>query len=521
MKKLFALMLAVLMVAGLFAGCNGTDSGDGTGGGDRAELYPTDANGNFIYGDTFKGQTIEWWFASTYELNSDMYIFKKIEEVVGCEINVTVYQGETYSTKINNAIVTNDLPDMFTVGSTGHARFNDMGDQGAFVNLLAEENLAKIPEFKKKILDNPDLASQMELYKSPKGNLYTILKFDFNRVVNHGWMYREDIFEKEGIEMWTDDESFLDALRALKTAYPDSYPLTGADMYTTLNRVISSYGHNSIFEAYDWDKNEWYFGGGTEEFYNMLCLYQTAYKEKLIDPDIFSNQTADIDTAVLNNESFVYNSWIGRMSVENDQGQKANPDFQVSYAPHIGNGQGNELQRIKFGGQLISANSEHVDACLAILNFLYSDEGISATTAGEEGKTYDTVDGVRVYKNADGTPMETVSINTLEEQYGLWNEGLYVSAAKDSPYFTFTAEESEAQIIGSEKGLLRGVPVLTIPDEENDKYVDTWTTFKPILQEFCAKFITEGYTREDWQNALADWEAKGYLEVIDILNRGK
>ena len=65
------------------------------------------------------------------------------------------------------------------------------------------------------------------------------------------------------------------------------------------------------------------------------------------------------------------------------------------------------------------------------------------------------------------------------------------------------------------------MPVLTIPDEENDKYVDTWTTFKPILQEFCAKFITEGYTREDWQNALADWEAKGYLEVIDILNRGK
>ena len=519
MKKLFALMLAVLMVAGLFAGCNGSGAG---GPGDRTALYPTDANGNFIYGDTFKGQTVEWWFTSSYNLNSDMYIFKKIEEVVGCEINITVYQGETYSTKINNAISTNELPDMFTVGGGGggFARFNDYGDQGAFVDLLDEENLAKIPEFKKKILDDAELAAELEFYKSPKGSLYTIPKFDFNRTVNHGWMYREDIFEKEGIEMWTDDESFLDALRALKTAYPDSYPLTGADMYTVFDRVIYSYGHNSIFEAYDWDENKWYLGASTEEFYNMLTVFQTAYKEKLVDPDIFSNQTSDIDTAVLNNKSFVYNSWIGRMAVENTQGQKANPDFQVSFAPHIGNGQGNQLQRMKFGGQLISAQSDRVDACLAILNYLYSDEGIRNTTDGEEGVTYDTVDGVKVYKNADGTPMELVSINTLEEQFGLWNEGLYVSAAKDSAYFTYTPEEAEAQIIGSEKGLLRRPPILTIPAEENDKYVDIWLKFQPILKEFCAKFITEGYTREDWQNALADWEAKGYLEVIDILNHG-
>lgn len=521
MKRLLALIFAVLMVVGLFSGCVAT--GPITPGGDddgTSAPYPVDENGNFVYGDTFKGVTVEWWVASNYELNSDMFMFKKIEEAIGCNINVTCYDPETYKTKVSVAIKTGNLPDIF-VTQEGYVGANKYGEQSAFVNLLSENALAKMPNFKKLFVDNADLKSRIDFYTSDNGGLYVVPQYNLDRTVNHGWLYRKDIFEKHNIEMWTDSESFLKVLRQLKQLYPESYPLTGKDMVKyVFDRVGNSYGINHTRVAYDWDKGEFYLGFATEGYYEMLKLFQTAWNEGLVDPDIFSNGTTDIDQNMVNGTSFVMNDWIGRMDVENKAGKEIDPNFQVAYAPHIGNGMGVELDVIVPTGSVISAMSEKKvqDACLAIYNYLYSDEGAFVGTIGEENVTFKMVDGERVYLNPDGTEMEFVTVQTLEEKYGMWSTP-YVLKTFDrtSVYYNFTPEEAEAQIIGSQGGLNKAVPPTKYSEEDGPLYLDRSNGLKNDVAEFAAKFITMNYTKEQWQ-AEANRLMDKYGEIFDILN---
>ena len=518
MKKLIALMLAVLAVVSLFAGCGPMDTGSNGPGVQLSEEapYEVDENGNFIYGDTFKDVTVDWWVASNYDISSDMYVFKKLEEVIGCKIKVTRYDTETYAAKINTALQTNQLPDICYPG-VGMAIYNVYGEQGAFVNLLDPGVLARMPNLKK-LLEIPEVAQTVDTMKSESGALYSLIRYNTNRVVNHGWMYRKDIFDKHGIEMWHDSESFLNVLRQLKNLYPDSYPLTGADMSVVITRLMSSYGVNDKVLAYDWDKGEWFLGASTEAFYELLTLLQTAWEEDLVDPDIFTNKVNDIDSAVLNDTSFVFNSWIGRMAEQNPAGKDLDPNFQVSYAPHIGNGMGNQLALVEPMNVLINAQSPNMEACLAIWNYLYGEEGTTVYTIGEEGETYNLdANGNKVYINADGTEMINPTIQTLEEQFGMWNAYIYCMADRESVYFTYTAEETEAQEIGAKGGLLKGTPTDMVPEEYGEDYYDLAHNLTMDINQYCQNFITKGYTREHWQNELQLWMTK-YGKAFDILN---
>ncbi len=525
MKKIIALLLATLMVVGMFAGCGPTSnpnkpggSGNNYAGGELEFPYEVDENGDPVYGDLFANDTIEWWVSSNYALNNDTWIFKKIEEVVGCKINVTRYDSETYATKLNAALNTNSLPDICAL-TTGYATYNLWGDQGAFVNLLDSENLAKMPNVKA-VMDIPEVKEQMEFFKSDMGAIYGFIRYNTERTVNYGWCYRKDIFDKHGIEMWEDSASFLDVLRQLKKLYPDSYPMTGATMESPFGRIINAYGANSLNAAYNWDTNEWFLGAASEGCYEMLKVFQTAWNEGLVDPDIFQNKTGDITSNIVNGTSFVYNSWIGYMADQNYAGQQVDPNFKVSYAPQIGPEPGkclaDQLPLVNNTSVIINAQSDCVDACLAAINFLYADEGY-AITVGEEGVTFKMVDGKRVYLKADGTEQVNPTIQTLEEQFGLWQAGMYFLAPRDSVYFTYSDVEELAQTLGCRDGFHKRVPAYTIDQDYADEWYDAADAVNYDIIEFCAEFVTQNLSKEDWEARCEMWDTK-YGIYIDYLN---
>ena len=522
MKKLFALLLVVIMTVGLFSGCN-----------NAAVLKPLELTEEVPYemdetgkvlDNYFEGVEVEWWFSSSYGLNSDMYLFKKLEEVIGCKIKVVRYDSEVYRVKVNTALQTNSLPDMCAM-IIEHPVYNVYGDQGAFVNLLDENVMKRMPNLAEKILNNPECAELLEFYKSEAGGLYGMPRWDTEREVNFGWMYREDIFEKHGIEMWTDTESFVAVLRQLKQLYPESYPMGGASMESVFDRVCTNYGFNAVAKAYNWETKQWYLGATDEGYFEMMTMFHMLWDEGLMDPDVFTNQTNHLDEGVFNNVNFVYNSWIGRMSVENTYA-KTSPDqvdagFHMAFAPEIGNGVSKQLAKMAMTGTVINAQSKGgqivTEACMAIYNYLYSDEGIEVMTMGEEGVTFDTVDGVRVYKDRNGNTMLNPTIQNLEENFGLWNGSTYVLASRESPYFTFTAEEQEAQEIGNKNGTMQRAPAITIKQDYADEYNDLSNELENEIKQYCQNFVKDGVSYDEWKAQCARWETK-YKDLFDILN---
>ena len=97
-----------------------------------------------------------------------------------------------------------------------------MGRYGAFVNLYDYKDI--LPDFFARYEAYGDQIKKD--YETAEGELYSAPVFINGDVQIGGWMYREDIFAELNLAVPTNWDEFVAVLDALKTAYPDSYPLT-------------------------------------------------------------------------------------------------------------------------------------------------------------------------------------------------------------------------------------------------------------------------------------------------------
>ncbi|MDZ7543835.1 extracellular solute-binding protein, partial [Clostridium perfringens] len=123
-----------------------------------------------------------------------------------------------YQDKLRSVLASGKLPDIFHGLRVSEA--NKMGNDGAFAKI--NEHLDVLPNFKRMYTE--ELPWVMKSYSSDDGNMYTWPIQSFARDVNHGFLYRKDIFDKHGIKEWTNTDEFYDALKKLKEIYPNSYP---------------------------------------------------------------------------------------------------------------------------------------------------------------------------------------------------------------------------------------------------------------------------------------------------------
>ena len=519
MKKTLALFLAVLMIAALFVGCDSSSSGnhnynDFSDNTNDDPLLGTP--GHYDYGDRFKGITIR--IAIQGEFTGDEWFFKKCEEVIGCEIELLCFGGAaTYTEKVNAMLATGDIPDLFQP-VVAISEINTYGDQGAFVNLMDPNVLDRMPNFKAVYYDNKENYDLYMRTASPTGAHYCIPHYESSRNVNHGWMYRDDVFAELGLEWKGDLDGFLNNLRALKKAYPDSYPMAGAAWEDTLNRWCYSFNTNDQYTAYNWETGKWYIGADSEDYYTMLKTLQTMYNEKLMDPDFLTNTgTGAIDAAIINDKSFVFHSWIGRMDVQNSNADLLAKEGHVSPAAPVGtNGKGIELVKFVAHGGSAIANNANREATMALVNWLYDNTpggGGYCISVGAEGETFNWVDGKKVYIGLED--VKVVTIQDLTNEFGMWEPVLYYRMNHDhNIYFEFTEEEQLAQDIGDAAGYYKAVPPFPVVDTRINDLKASMTT---DIQSFVQKFVTQNLTRADYDAFIADLHNR-YDDVIDAYN---
>lgn len=512
MKRIFTLMLAVLMVAGLFAGCSGNGS-------DSSKEWLKPDNVDLTADKPWEGYTVTMAFYSNYDIDANAWLFQKIKEETGIIIEPICYTSTVYFEKLGGWIATRDLPDLFTSGNLDKTEIDMYGSQGALVNLNDPDVLDLIPSFKEIYIDDAENYALYSQYFTEDGAMYCIPVYDMSRDVNHCLMYREDVFEDLGIEPWTDTESFLNALRALKKAYPDSYPFTGSDFFMMVGRMAYSFNTNGLGFAYDYDTEKWYSGVTSTEFRELANLLQTMFKEGLIDPDIFTNTSAEVDAMMLNNKSFVTHNWIGRMAVENPAGQKLNSDFHIVPGNAIGNGKFLKLDKFDGQGGLHVTNGPNQGAALAVVEWLFSDEGSYIASVGVEGDNYEVVDGKITYPAIEATKEdgEIVTYQDLTETYGMWIDGYYVRTSRDAIYYDYSEEEDAAQALGAAAGYFEGSPPMRVPSSYAFQWADAEDSYVKDYEAFLTDYICKGYGDTEWNKFVSEINSE-YAWMFDLLN---
>ena len=470
----------------------------------------------------FGGVTVSIAIATVGETNlDDEWFYKEIERLFGCNISVSRIHPDYYYLKTSEWLSSENPPTIMKINGLIEDCIA-LGESGKFIDVMAPENLEKMPNFKSIFIDNK-INNEILLQTSAEdGSHYILPSYDVQNIESY-WYYNETVFKEAGVQWNGDRDGFLNMLRRLKKYAPDSYPLTGSKFHETLNYVISSFGANSTYAAYDWDKDEWFFGASSDASYEMLRMYQTAYNEGLMNPDMLTQGSGIMVDDLKDQKSFVCHTsllWANFLGEAIAYGDFTCGRLIPAFAPVGTNGMNYQVSDFSNTcGTVISTKDPKAAECaMAILDWLYD-------TSEEGGAWLNTVGTDFMLKTDENGRLNWIDesnrvtgINNTPEYvgglYGVLQAPLDLRVHPDSPYYNSCETVAMAHEIGKELDYFRAAPSLP---KMNSSLTAQYQKAQAAINQMQLDFITENWTRAQFDAWAADFNAT-YGNVIDYLN---
>ncbi|MCM3781661.1 extracellular solute-binding protein [Neobacillus mesonae] len=519
LKKRLSILLTAALFTSLLAACSSK------GNGETAELPPQEPG---QYGDTGgltlplvdKPTTITYMLPSNAkDLGPSKLVVQELEKRTGIKVNFQTYSPQTYQDKLKVIVASGKLPDIFT--GLKPAELKKIGKQNgvAAINEYAEQ----LPNFTKLYLEENNWV--IKSFGDEGGNIYTWPIYQLNRKVNHGFLYRKDVFDELGIKEWTNTDEFYEALKKLKEAYPDSYPYASKSLAGIFRDWAFGWGMGNTdqYPAYfDEKDSSWKYASVQQEHKEMLDFMKKLYSEKLLDPEFLTDTQDSWTTKMTTDKSFVTFDWIGRLDLFYNQIKEQNPDYDLRYANPVGpTGNIRTLPEVSDFSVAVAKN-KNTEASLKLLDYLSSPSGSELMTIGVDGVNYEWgEDGFPVYSELADLPL--IDITVLEDRYGMWLEGAYLRPDHRSVYYRFSEKEQEAQDkIVNDNRFEPLDPILNFTDEETSKIAELQTSLQKSAEEFNAKYILDSkYGDAQWEEFKSKISTSGVDELIAIYNEAQ
>ena len=292
MKKLIALLLALVTVLSLCAGCTSGAGGD-KGGKD-------DAGAKLTIGLPTNAMVLD------YENNA---LTQWLEEQTGYELEFHEFTGGgEISTQISTMAVGGEtLPDIIYDVNMNQSTIRKYGKDGYFQDLTAlfedREGASKVfwDRIEETYSETEIDTIMRRLYDPDTGKIYYVPTMetalvdyiDYQMWINQEWL------DKLGLPMPTDIDSLYETLVAFKTQDPngngqaDEVPLFGSEATTmggdVVNWLINMYLYFDDRHYFNvTDDGQLYTPFTTDEYREALKFVNRLYEEKLINQTIFS-----------------------------------------------------------------------------------------------------------------------------------------------------------------------------------------------------------------------------------------
>jgi len=535
-RKLLSVVLVFALVLTLLAAC----SGNANEGGSAAESppaateqpkdsgseapAPAEEDTSALYGDTGglklplvdKPTTIKILASSDASNLNDKWVVKEIEKRTGVKLDIEFYSTATYADKLKVVLASGNLPDI--IHGPRVAEINDLGAKGAFAPI--NDYLDQLPNFRALYAENPENDWVMKSYSDDSGNLYTWPIYGLNREVNHGFLYRKDIFDKHGIPLWTNTEEFYQALKKLKELYPNSIPYaskTTAWIFRDWGIGWGIVGLEGYPAYYDENKKTWGLSYTQPEYKDMLDFMKKLRQEGLLDPEFITDTSANWTAKMTDGTSFVTFDWIGRLDMFYNQVKETNPEYDLRYGNPVGpEFKIRSLPMVSTFGHAIAKN-KNTEVSMKLMDYLTSPSGAELITLGQEGVNYEIdANGKVVYPELKD--LDLIEIKVLEDKYGMWVQGLYLRTDKRSVYYNYTEKEQEAQDMMKDMKMPLD-PVLKFTDEETATIADLAQSLQKAGEEFSAKYVlTDSYGQAEWDAWLQQAKTIGEDKYIGAYN---
>lgn len=282
---------------------------------------------------------------------------------------------------------------------------NSGGTYGITVNLMEYREL--MPNLFG-LLEAAEYADYRAAYMHGEEALYVAPVFLNGSTEHSAWIYREDVFRELGLQPPVDWESLCRVLKALKEAYPESYPFTlygsGYHGLSALADFAQQFGVDYSPEGLSVGENgALYDPAVTEQMRTMLEKLRYLMEEGLMDPLWMAQDESAYQKALAEGRSFLTHGRVSLLDSLEAAGVNENGEFALSWFLNIPL-EDSELpfstRRMpvkQFGWAIDARFCPDVELAVRYLDWMYSEEGILVTSWGQEGRSYGVGDGGEKY----------------------------------------------------------------------------------------------------------------------------
>ena len=191
MKKIVALLLAVLMVASVLVACGGNNSGSGS---------PKDSSGSGS-GAKAKSITVNIWDSN--QQKGIQEIADKWTETSGVKVNVEVVDWDNYWTLLEAGASGGTMPDVFWMHSNTAQIYMENDILLDLTDYIAKDSTVDMSKFYEGVKN---------LYTRSDGKVFALPK-DHDTIA---LLYNKAIFDKYGVEYPTDNWTWENMYEAAK-----------------------------------------------------------------------------------------------------------------------------------------------------------------------------------------------------------------------------------------------------------------------------------------------------------------
>lgn len=561
MKRLIAMLLALVLCLGLFAGCGGdTAQSEATSApaeestaaapeeAPAEEPAPEEAPAEepapaesvteepvepaweyapLSYPIT-DGAELDYWLIwelspdTVYSDISEHVQLAYLEEHTGVHLNVLAQSQAAGQTNTDLMIASGDYPDL--IGGFSYSTGMDAAIEDEVVVNIKEDISTYAPDYYKYLIENEN-----ELWKAiqtDEGNIGAFVAVGTIPEVSDGMMVFQYMLDEQGfdVEGIKTIEQYEEYLTACKNAYGMNSPLyLPGDFMLDGDSIASAYGVSLKIDAITGDlpwiveDGEVKFGYLEQGFTDYVTLMNKWYNEGLIDSDTASHPTEykndDMIGLIANKQLAVFNRGSGLVDLfKNLSGETVVP----AYAPVV-----NEGDQLHIGGPVstvsgesglvITTGCEDLELAMNFCNYLYTDEFIIPANYGVEGDTYNMVNGEPEFAEwTYSTAGRTFSSIMMDYQLfiqvdaNVVTPGMSEAALSCNPIWSSNLDSANDYPVAAAMTL-----------DESDQYSQKAGDIVTICQEYTTKFITGEVPLED----IADFQQQiidtGIQDCID------
>jgi putative aldouronate transport system substrate-binding protein len=402
-------LVTTLVVSGMLLSACNTDKPDAKQNADKSnakDVNAVSADGFPIVKEPIKLKM----FTRIAPVNGpfkDMPVFQDFEKKSNIQVEFTEAPTDGFQEKKNLLFAANELPDALYRSGIGPLEAIRYGTGGQLIPL--ETLIDKYaPNFKKLMEQYPEIRSGIT---TPEGHIYAIpgivtlssARTD-KKWINQAWLKKLGL----GIPETTDE--LYEALKAFRDKDPngngkaDEIPMTARASATAgqglplVNMMAGSFGLDGQFGYYiNLENDKVQIWMGSDKHKEMLMYLNKLYKEKLLDPEIFSHKEGQyLAKQGSGNAGFFFdqtnNNFIPIMDQYTGIAPPKGPfgDRMQSQAAPVPR---------DFGAFAITSVNKHPEATMRWIDYFFSDEGSTLLRFGREGEHYELKNGIPYYKD--------------------------------------------------------------------------------------------------------------------------